>query len=441
MDDALFIILGATGDLSQRKLIPAIYQLIKHKKLSHFAIIGTSRRKLTPKQLLKGAKKHSNRVDNKTWAKLENNTHVHQLDFHTHDDYVSLAEHITSIEHKQNLTNRLFYLATMPKHFDKITHCMDKAKLNKSTGWSRIVYEKPFGYDLKSARKLNQCVNRVFNERQVYRIDHYLGKEIVGNIALVRFTNRVLEPLWNNNHVERVDITISETLGIEGRGEFYDNTGALNDVVQNHLLQLLSLTAMEEPTTLSGNHIRNEKATVLKNTRYKAATLGQYKGYKQEPGVKKTSKTETFARVTVNVNTPRWKGVPFTLTTGKKLDKREAVITLTFKRVKCLLNTCPRETNTLELRIQPDLGFALNLNAKIPGTQEVTPIKMDFCYECVFGNTPDAYEVLLQDVMNGDQTTFVRNDEIEHAWKLIDTIKRKKLPVKPYKPGTKEVNI
>jgi len=442
MNECTFIILGATGDLAKRKLIPAIYRLVKDNKITTFAIIGTSRRKLTPAKILNNAKPFIKNLNKKAWKKLENAMHFHQLDFDTHDDYLQLSAHIKNIEQQQNLPgNRLFYLATLPQHFDKITHCMGKAKLNKSRGWNRIVYEKPFGYDLKSARNMNKCISRVFNEKQVFRIDHYLGKEIVGNIALVRFTNRVLEPLWNNKHVESVDIILSETLGVEGRGDFYDSTGALRDVVQNHMLQLLALTAMEEPKRLSGEHIRTEKANVLKQTTFKKGKLGQYRGYTKEKGVKKNSNTETFARITLHVNTPRWKNIPFTITTGKKLDKREAIIRLNLKRVKCLLDYCPREPNHIEMRIQPDLGLAIYLNAKVPNKQEVTPVKMDFCYECLFANTPEAYEVLLQDVIKGDQTTFVRNDEIEHAWKIIDTIRKKKLPLTTYKPGSKEVTI
>jgi len=243
--------------------------------------------------------------------------------------------------------------------------------------------------------------------------------------------------LWNNKHIESVQIVSSELIGVETRGQFYETVGSLRDVAQNHLMQLLALTAMEEPKHLTGEHIRNQKAKVLKKVKFDDVLLGQYQGYTREQGVAKNSKVDTFSAIKLFVNTPRWKGVPFYLKTGKKLNKQGASIYLKLKEVTCLLNVCPRDTNYLEIRIQPDLGFALEVNAKLPGKNAVVPVKMDFCHECIFGrNTAEAYEVLLEDVINGDQSVFVRNDEIEYAWKIIDKVRKKRTKVYAYKPGT-----
>lgn len=434
MGESLFIILGATGDLAKREIIPAIYYLVKNKKLERFAIIGAARREVKISTILNEAKKYVKDLDSKVWKKIEKAAYYHVIDFYKHADYEKLGRKIKDVEKEHSLKgNRMFYLATLPQHFDKITHYLSKFNLGKSKGWDRVVYEKPFGEDYKSAKKINKCIERVFKENQVYRIDHYLGKEVVANIALSRFTNRVLEPLWNREHVKEVQINLSETLGVKNRANFYDKTGALKDVVQNHMMQVLALTAMDEPKNFKAENIRNAKVKVLKNVKIEDVLLGQYEGYQKE--VKKNSNTETFAALKLHVNTPRWKGVPFYLKTGKKLDKREGSIRLIFKRVKCLLDFCPRDTNELELRIQPDLGFALHLNAKVPGKQEVMPVKMDFCYSCIGLKTPEAYEVLLDDVIRGDQSSFIRNDEIEYSWKIIDKIKKGK--IHKYKEGSK----
>jgi glucose-6-phosphate 1-dehydrogenase len=301
------------------------------------------------------------------------------------------------------------------------------------------VYEKPFGDDLKSAHAINEVIATHFNENQVYRIDHYLTKEVVGNIGLLRFTNCVLEPLWNNQYIENVQIILSETIGTQGRGAYYDNYGALKDMVQNHMLELVALIGMEPPAQLSGEYIRTERARVLEKIAVVDVLLGQYEGYKNEQYVAPDSDTETFAQLCVNINNARWTGVPFFLKTGKSLDKKETVIHIKFKQVACLLvKDCPTDSNYLTIQVSPEATFSLSLNAKKPGyANEVTPIKMEFRHSSVFGAvTPDSYDIIFEEIIKGEHSISVRFDEIESAWKVIDAIEQMNLPVYPYKKGT-----
>ena len=377
---------------------------------------------------------------NKTiWNRLKSSSYYCQLDFYNNQEYQKLGELLQQIEKKHHLSgNRLFYLATLPEHFDTITENLFNTKIARETtgSWRRLVYEKPFGSDLASAKKINHCICRVFKENQIFRVDHYLGKELVGNISMLRFTNRVLEPLWNSLHVESIQVVMNEKIGIEGRGNFYDKYGALKDVIQNHVLQMMALTCMEAPQRLSGDYIREEKAKVLKAAQVKEVLLGQYEGYASEPGVEKESRRETFAALKLRINNRRWKNVPIYLKSGKELVEKATNIHIIFKKAGCLLNICPTESNVLTIRVQPNEGFELNLFAKRPGVPDLAvPVKMDFCHSCITKQkSPEAYEVLLSDVIKGDQTLFVRNDEIEYAWKIIDGIRKEK--VHSYKKGT-----
>lgn len=433
MDDVTFIILGATGDLAKRKLIPAFYELVKNKKIGKFAVIGVARRDIGAKDVLAMSRKFIPRIEEAAWKSVQDASYYFQMDFNSSKGYFELGNFIQDVEDRHKLKgNRMFYLATMPEHFDVITSNLSKTRIarERKRKWSRIVYEKPFGWDLKSARSINKEINRVFREKQIYRIDHYLGKELVGDIALMRFTNRILEPLWSNAHLDSVQIIMSEDIGLEGRAAYYDKYGALKDVVQNHGMQLLALTAMESPKLIAGEHVRDKKADVLKKVKVKGAMLGQYEGYTKEAGVLKNSKTETFAALHLEINNKRWKGVPFYIKAGKYLDKKSTGIHLKFKMVECLLaQNCPADTNYFTIRIAPDDGFAIELNSKVPGKKTlIVPVKMDFCEKCHFGpNTPEAYETLLEDVINGDQSVFVRNDEIEYSWRVIEGIKRGKV--------------
>ncbi len=430
MSNVTFIIIGATGDLAKRYLFPAIYTLLKEKKVEKCAVIGLARRPMTAQELLAPSKEFIKDLDRRVWNQLEESTYYSALQFDQVADFQKLRITLQKIEQKHGLSgNRLFYLATLPLHFEDLTRNIAQSGITRPSkdAWSRLVYEKPFGEDLRSAKKINQCIARVFDEEQVYRIDHYLGKELVGNIALVRFTNRILEPLWNKEHIESVQIVLSEKLGLEGRGEFYDKYGALKDVVQSHMLQMLALVGMESPAKITGDYIRNEKIKVLQKIKVKDVFLGQYDGFTKEEGVNKDSKTETFAALKLEIDNPRWKGVPFFLKTGKFLDKRETSIHLKFKMVECLLTrNCPTDSNYLTIRIQPNEGIIFEMNAKVPGeTYNVIPIKMEFCHSCLYGlKSPQAYENLLKMVIEGDQSVFVRNDEIEASWKIVDGIRK-----------------
>jgi glucose-6-phosphate 1-dehydrogenase len=456
LDTCVFVILGATGDLAKRKLIPAIYKLVASGKICSFAIVGVANSTTTMHEILKQSRKFIRTIDQDVWAKLQERLYYYQMDFHNKQAYKGLRHLIESVAECHKLgCNRLFYLATMPQHFAVITKNLSaygiaekhhEWQLTKRGAWARVVYEKPFGYDLKSARTINRAIKKVFDEKQVFRIDHYLGKELVANIALARFTNRILEPLWSREHIDSVQIVISESLGIEQRGAFYDACGALNDVVQNHLLQILALIAMEPPEKLTADYLRNCKVRVLKKVKATAAILGQYKGYRTEKDVSPHSTTETFAAVKLLINNRRWKGIPFYLKTGKYLNHDEASVHIKFKMVKCLLDFCPMDSNYLTIKIQPDEGFFLELNVKSPGSfDRVVPATMNFSHSTHWGpNTPAAYEVLLADAIRGDHFAFVRADEIDWSWKIIEHIKHLKTHLYQYEKGSegpKEISI
>ena len=448
LDECVFVILGATGDLAKRKLIPALYQLIASEQLQHFALVGVSLVQTTARDILEQAKPFIPDVHPTTWQKLLDAAYYLRMDFHDKNAYRDLHALLHTVEQKHHVNgNRLFYLATMPQHFAVITQnlaahgIVEKHHDGHATGkgtWSRVVYEKPFGSDLKSARHLNRAIAKVFDENQVFRIDHFLGKELVGNIALARFTNRVFEPLWNNNHIDSIQIIVSEKQGIDGRGAFYDTCGALKDVVQNHMLQILALVAMEVPDHFTAENLRTLKAKVLAKIKAHAVILGQYAGYLNEIDVRPASTTETFAALKLTINNRRWRGVPFYLKTGKHLDKDEASIHIKFKMVKCLLDFCPMDSNYLTINIQPNEGLYLELNVKTPGIfNEVIPVRMNFSHSTLFGpNTPAAYEVLLADVIRGDHFAFVRADEIDWSWKIMKQVEKLKGTVYPYTPGS-----
>ncbi len=447
MNSLLFIILGATGDLAKRRLIPAIYGLVKEKKLDKFALVGVALSDTTAVEMMAQAKPFIKDFDEAIWKECCEHAYYCQLDFRNESDFERLAAVVNEAEKQSDLTgNRLVYCSTASIFFIDITNHLSQAGIIKkglcgedSEPWHRIVYEKPFGLDRASAKKINKALAKVLDECQIFRIDHYLAKEIVATIAMIRFTNRALEPLWSHENIENVQIVLSEKLGMEGRGIYYDNYGALRDVVQNHILQLLALVAMEPPKQLSGNSIRDKKSEVLKNVRPIDGFLGQYEGYRDEPGVRPDSTTETFAAVQLRIDNKRWKGVPFYLRTGKLLNKKEVTIFIRFKHVECLMATsCPRDPNFLIIRISPNEGFSLELNAKKPGVfDEIVPVMMNYCHDCEYmPRTPEAYELLLQEVMKGEQAVSVRSDEIEYAWDVVDEIYKMKLPLHSYKKGT-----
>lgn len=479
----LIVILGATGDLARKKIFPALYQLFIQKKLGNSIIVGAALDQTTAEQLLVNAKKYVSHCDNEKWHEFAKHVFYQAINFSHEKDFDALAVFVSGLEKKYKLSgNRLVYCSTAPYFYCTITHGLARSGLikkdastgsartdshpfasidspqgmsgevstraarsidpngnyNKQTLWNRIVYEKPFGHDLASAHEINECIARYFAEHQIYRIDHYLTKELVGNIALVRFTNIIFEPLWNNRYIDQVQIVFDETIGIEGRGAFFDKYGALADVMQNHMMQLVALVAMESPEKLSGDYIRTERAKVLQKVKVVDALVGQFKGYLQEQGVAPDSKTETFAQVHLRIDNPRWAGVPFYLKTGKLLNKKETAIYVKFKHVDCLLTrtACPSESNYLTIEVSPDPVFSLSLNAKRPGkSDEVMPVQMAFSHPS-FGMAPEAYETLFEEILKGEQSVSVRFDEIEYAWKIIDSIKELKPQLYLYEAGS-----
>lgn len=434
--DCTIVLMGATGDLTKRKLIPALYKLLADGLLQKYVFVGTGRETTTVEQIFAGAQRFVEHVDPALWQQFQHNFRYVQVNFYEPNDYVLLKQLIEKEEAARGLSgNRLFYLATMPEHFGVITQSLADHEIvhrntpgevcgDKLCSWQRVVYEKPFGRDLESAKEINRKIAEIFSEQQAFRIDHYLGKELVANIAVIRFANTVFEPLWNNLFIESVQIVLKEKVGIEQRGAFYDQYGALKDVVQNHMLQLVALIAMELPQHLDGEFIRDAKVALLKKVSIIDALFGQYDGYQQEPDVANNSRRETFTALKLAVDNDRWRGVPFFLKTGKALDEKSTSIHITFRKSPHLRAEYGFESNVLTITIEPDDGFSLKLNGKMPGkSEQTTPVHMKFCHSCLFGpNTAEAYEVLLFDALRGDQSVFVRFDEIEESWKIVDAL-------------------
>ena len=449
------VIFGATGDLTHRKLIPALYNLAAEGALPPaITIIGFARRDKTTeefrKELEASTRKFSRTpVSDELWKSFASSIVYHRSAFDDAEGYKSLAHEMEEADIRRGIGgNRLYYLAVSPDQFPVILSHMRGSGLNTATGekcWSRVIVEKPFGNDLKSARELNTLVNEVFPERDTYRIDHYLGKETAQNIMVLRFANSIFESLWNSSHISHVQITAVEPLGVEGRAGYYDKSGAMRDMVQNHLLQLLTLTAMEPPTSLSADAIRDEKVKVLRSLRplrgdevFRHVVRAQYKeglidgrpvpGYRDAEGVPKNSTTETYVALQVYIDNWRWAGVPFFIRTAKRMPKGGTEIAVTFKGVpRVLFNKSmddPLDENVLVIRIQPDEGVSLRMSSKRPGSSlRIEPVKMDFHYGTSFGKaTPEAYERLLLDAMSGDATLFARRDEVEEAWTFVDGI-------------------
>ena len=447
------VIFGATGDLTHRKLIPALYNLAAEGALPPaITIVGFARREKTTEEfrteLEVSTRKFSRTpVSDDLWKSFASSIIYHRSAFDDAEGYRRLASEMEEAD-KQRGTggNRLYYLAVAPDQFPVILSQLRESGLCSAPpgSWSRVIVEKPFGTDLASARELNSLVNEVFPERDTYRIDHYLGKETAQNIMVLRFANSIFESLWNSNHISHVQITAVEPLGVEGRAGYYDKSGAMRDMVQNHLLQLLTLMAMEPPTSLSADAIRDEKVKVLRSLRplkgedvFRHVVRAHYKeglingqpvpGYRDADGVPPDSTTETYVALQVNIDNWRWAGVPFFIRTAKRMPKGGSEIAITFKSVPRVLfnkNEEPLDENVLVIRIQPDEGVSLRMSAKRPGSSlRIEPVKMDFHYGTSFGKaTPEAYERLLLDAMSGDATLFARRDEVEEAWAFVDGI-------------------
>jgi glucose-6-phosphate 1-dehydrogenase len=445
-EPATIIIFGITGDLAARKLVPALYNLALDGLLPNpVNIVGVGRRPWTDdsmRQTLRGdVEKFSRRPINETlWTRFASSLYYQNVSFDQVEDFKRLAGRLTILDKVHNTGNRLFYLAIPPDQYETVAQNLGAAGLNSSHGYTRIIVEKPFGHDLASAKQLNAELRSVFHEEQIYRIDHYLGKETVQNIQVFRFANSIFEPLWNHRYIDHVQMTIAETVGVGTRGGFYDKAGALRDIVQNHALQVLSMVTMEPPIAWDAQDIRDEKVKLLRSIRpikpadvnhysvraqYSAGTVADddIKGYLETDEVDPHSQTETYVALKLLIDNWRWSGVPFYLRTGKALAKRVTEVAVEFKQPPAMLfNTEGTDPNRLILRIQPDEGITMRFNAKLPGqANTVRDVNMDFRYGTSFGKeSAEAYERLLLDAMLGDNKLFARNDEVEVAWTLIN---------------------
>ncbi|MEX2183544.1 MAG: glucose-6-phosphate dehydrogenase [Chloroflexota bacterium] len=453
-DPSVLVLLGATGDLAHRKVIPALYQLWRTNLLPHeFVLLAIGRREYDDDAFraeVRTSLEQFSRVlpmDDAAWSSFSEHIRYHRLDFGDATGFGELATRLDEIDADCGTRgNRCYYLATQPSQFAEIVAQLGRVGLDHEThdgGWRRIVIEKPFGHDLESAKKLNREVGKVFRESQVYRIDHYLGKETVRNLLVFRFGNGIFEPLWNRRYVDHVQITVAESIGIENRGSFYEETGASRDVLQNHLLQVVSLVAMEPPATFEADALRDEKVKVLRamgtmpSDPVTQVVRGQYgpgwvaatqvEGYREEADVDPASETETYVAARLTIDDWRWSGVPFYVRTGKRMPKRATEIAIQFREVPHPLfrhAAADPEPNLLAIRIQPDEGIMLRFGAKVPGLgMAIRPVTMDFTYGSAFNeDSPDAYETLILDALQGDASLFTRADEVEEAWGIVDPI-------------------
>jgi glucose-6-phosphate 1-dehydrogenase len=454
MSGAVFFIFGATGDLAKRKLFPAFYSLYREGKLGdNFAVVGLARRPRTNEQFQADVKQSIDEFarykidDEEKWTSFAKHFEYMSLDINDVEVFHKLKSLTIGLDEKfQTGGNRLFYLALAPELFGNVSLNLREGGLVETEGWHRLVIEKPFGYDLESAEKLNGQLREVFEEKDIYRIDHYLGKEMVQNIEFVRFANAFFEPLWNNKYIANIQITLSETVGVEERGGYYDHSGALRDMGQNHMLQMLMMMAMEPPSRMHSEDIRDEKVKVLRSLRLfesveevrENVVRGQYtegtsaKGklmpaYREEDSVNPESATETYFAAKVFVDNFRWAGVPFYIRTGKRLPVKTTEVVVEFKNIPSnvyLAKNHDLQPNLLVFRVNPMEGIYLKMNVKKPGSEGVIiPIAMDFCQSCQVGiNTPEAYERLLHDAARGDSTYFTRWDEVSLAWQYVDRI-------------------
>lgn len=451
-DPCALVVFGVTGDLARKKLIPAIYDLSNRGLLpSGFALLGFARRDWGHGEfeaLARSAAQQGARTPwrQEAWTRIAEAVRFVPGSFDDDAAFDTLAQTLRDLEVSHGMGgNAAFYLSIPPRAFPTVLKQMERTGMasdRESAGWRRVVVEKPFGHDLASARELNALVDSVFTAQDVFRIDHYLGKETVQNLLALRFANQLFEPIWNSHYVESVQITMAEDVGIAGRAGFYDNAGAARDVLQNHLLQLLALTAMEEPVSFDAESLRTEKKKVLEAISLPdlatGAVRGRYiqgwlagervRGYLDEEGVPPTSRTETYAAVRLGVETRRWAGVPFYLRTGKRLPRRVTEIAVLLRKAPHLpfaaTDTTELGNNQLVIRVQPDEGVTLRFGSKVPGSaMEVRDVSMDFLYgEAFTEGSPEAYERLILDVLLGDATLFPRNEEVEASWKVIDPI-------------------
>jgi glucose-6-phosphate 1-dehydrogenase len=465
-ESCILVIFGATGDLTARKLIPALYNLAREGQLpGHFACVGFARRPKSHEEFREEMLtainnfSRSKPVDQKLWQNFRDQLYYLQSDFDEDDGYERLNQFLQSLDAQLGTKgNRVFYLSVQPSFFPDIVEKLSKHQLvypvdEVKNKWSRVIIEKPFGEDTDSAIKLQQDLTQHLDESQIFRIDHYLGKETVQNLLVFRFGNSIFESMWNNHHINNIQITVGEEIGIGTRGRFWEEAGMLRDIVQNHVMQLLALVAMEPPTNLSADAIRDEKVKVLECIRPlprdrfdEIAVRGQYgpgyifgqpvKGYRQEDNVNPNSTVETYVAIQLAIDNWRWDGVPFFIRAGKRLPKRATEIAITFNRSPGYLfqeSSAQLDPNVLVIRIQPNEGISLKMNCKVPALSTVIqPVKMDFRYSSYFGSAPpEAYERLICDCMAGDSTLFARDDEVLQSWKVLTPLLYHWQSVKP----------
>jgi glucose-6-phosphate 1-dehydrogenase len=456
---ATIVIFGASGDLTSRKLVPALYELARKERLPEDTqIVGFSRTPMSDEKWRTAlatttAEFVGKDFDAAFWQRFAPTIHYHAGDIGHPDDFVALGRRLTELEQGRP-TTRVYYLATSPQFYEPAVTHLGAAHLNEESkdNVRRIVIEKPFGVDLDSARELNAVVHGVFAEQQVYRIDHYLGKETVQNILVLRFANTILEPIWNRNYIDHVQITVAEEVPVGRRGGYYDHAGVLRDMFQNHLLQLMMVTAMEPPAHYEAEAVRDEKVKVLHaisklspSAVARETVRGQYRGYRQEPDVDPKSQTATFAAIRLGIDNWRWQGVPFYLRSGKVMSCRTSQIVIQFRKPPHMVfagssRTC--ESNRLVIQIQPAEGIQLQLETKVPDAgMKLRMTDLDFSFRKEFQNgIPDSYQRLLLDVLQGDASLFARSDEVEASWGIIDPISKvwqeqRQPPLATYEPG------